>query len=124
MENNTYIFYRKIFNKYFLPKFEDKNKKLPIFYKNVIQEWEEMADCNPLTMENVLVQSIRYNRKILVNENVITWKEASDLFVQNFYDENGRKMEWGVFKQMNGKNESFFLNGVRFQMLFRKNGKI
>ena len=97
---STNIFYPNL-------KIKIKNK-LPIFYKNVIQEWEELSDSNPLTMENVLVQSIRYNRKILVNENVITWKEGSDLFVQNFYDENGRKMEWGVFKQMNGKNDTFF----------------
>jgi hypothetical protein len=81
---------------------------LPTFYKNVIQEWEKLADCNPITMEKVLVQSIRLNSKILINENVITWKDASELFVQNFYDENGRIMKWGDFKQKNGKNYNFF----------------
>ena len=63
---------------------------------------------NPLTMENVMVQPIKYNGKFFVNRSVIVWKEASDLFVQDFYGENGFLMEWSIFKQKNGKNDTFF----------------
>ena len=89
------------------------NNKLPAFYKNIIQEWEELAICNPLTLENVFAQPIRYNCKILINRSVITWNEASDLFVQSFYDEDGRLMDWGNFKHTNHKNETFFLKWRR-----------
>ena len=41
-------------------------------------------------MENILVQPIRFNRRILVNGSVITWINAADLFIQNIYDGNGR----------------------------------
>ena len=103
------FFIEKFAKNIFYPNLKIKIKnKLPAFYKNVIQAWEEISACNPLTMENVLVQPIRYNGKILVNESVIAWKDASNLFVQNFYDENGRLMEWCEFKQKNVKNETFF----------------
>ena len=55
-----------------------------------------------------MVQPIKYNGKILVNRSVIVWREASDLFVQNFYVENGDLMEWSMFKRKNGKTGSFF----------------
>ena len=77
----------------------DIKSKLPTFYKNVIKVWEQIVVGNPLKMENVMVQPIRYNGKIMVNKSVIVWKEASDLFRQNFYDENGALMEWCVFEQ-------------------------
>ena len=87
-------------------KIEVKNN-IPKFYKNIIREWEEIAACEPLTRENVLIQSIRFNRKILINNNVITYKEASNLFIQNFYNENGVIMDWTTFKQKNGMSDQF-----------------
>ena len=108
----------KIIPKFFLDKLAGNifypnlkiniNIKLPIFYKNVIKEWEEIANCNPLTISNVMMQPISFNSKILVNGNVIAWKSASNLFVQGFYDENGQILDWGVFKQKHGKNDTFF----------------
>jgi hypothetical protein len=108
----------KIIPKFFLDKFSSNifypnlkikmRCKLPTFYKNVVQEWEEIACCNPLTMENVMMQPICFNGKILVNGDVIAWKSAVNLFVQSFYDENGQIIDWSVFKQKNGKNETFF----------------
>ena len=53
------------------------------------------------------MQPICYNSKILVNRNVITWKDASILFIQNFY-ENGQIMNWSSFKQKNEMNNAFF----------------
>ena len=66
------------------------------------------ANCNPLTMGSVLMQPICFNSKILVNGSVVTWKSASNLFVQSFYDVNGQIADWSSFKQTNGKNETFF----------------
>ena len=54
------------------------------------------------------MQPICFNSKILVNGSVITWKSASNLFVQSFYDVNGQIAVWSSFKQINGKNETFF----------------
>ena len=109
----------KIIPKFYFEKFEInifypnlkidlRGSMLPKFYKNIVAEWEEVAVCNPLTLENVMMQSICYNRKIIVNENSIMWKSAKNLFIQSFYDGNGRVMEWGAFKEKSGKNESFF----------------
>ena len=108
----------KIIPKFYLEKYSrnicypnlkiDVKNKLSKFYKNVIREWEEISDCDPLTMENVLVQSIRFNRRILINDNVITWKEASELFIQHFYNEYGHVMEWSTLKQKNGKGDNFY----------------
>ena len=109
MENNSKILYRKYAENIFYPNLKiDIKNKLPTFYKDLIKVWEQISVGNPLTMENVMVQPIKYNGKILVNRSVIVWKEASDLFVQNFYGENGDLMGWEMFKQKNGKNDSFF----------------
>ena len=49
----------------------DIKNKLPTFYKNIIKVWEQISVGNPLTMDNVMVQPIEYNGKILVNRSVI-----------------------------------------------------
>ena len=74
-------------------------------------------------MGNVMMQPICCNGKILVNGEVIMWKGASNLFVQSFYDEIGQIMDWSGFKQKNEKNDTFFLNGDRYWMLFQGSGK-
>ena len=103
------FFIEKLSKNIFFPNLKVNIKnKLPTFYKNMIREWESLADCDPLTIENVLFQSIRFNSKILINGSVITWHDASELFVNNFYDELGRIMDWEVFKHKNGKNDNFF----------------
>ena len=83
------------------------NNNLPKFYKSVILLWEKVSVCDPITMENVLVQPIRYNGRILVNRNVITWKDAVDLYIQNFYNENGDILTWEEFKVKNMKGDNF-----------------
>ena len=119
--------------KFFLEKFSSNifypnlkiniNSKLPTFYKNVIKEWEEIASSNPLTMGNVMMQPICFNSKILVNREVISWKSATNLFVQSFYDENRQILDWIQFKQRNEKNNTFFLSGGRFWMQSQGSGK-
>ena len=99
------------------------NIKLPIFYKNVIKEWEEIANCNPLTISNVMMQPISFNSKILVNGNVIAWKSASNLFVQSFYDEIGQILDWSGFKEKHEKNDTFFSSGNKFWTLFQESGR-
>ena len=62
------FFLEKISSNIFYPNLKITiNCKLPIFYKNVIKEWEEIASSNPLTMANVMMQPICFNSKILVN---------------------------------------------------------
>jgi len=118
------FFLDKISRNFFYPNLKiNLNCKIPTFYKNVINEWEEIANCNPLTMGNVMMQQICYNSKILVNGDVIMWNSASNLFVQSFYDENGQIVDWSRFKQINGKNDTFFSSDDRFWMLFLASGK-
>ena len=50
-------------------------------------------------------------------------EQCINLFVQSFYDENGQIIDWGRFKQINEKNDTFFLNGDRYWMLFLGSGK-
>ena len=109
MENNFKVFLGNFSRDIFYPNLKiNLNCKLPNFYKNVIKAWEELSNCNPLTISNVMMQPISFNSKILINGNVIAWKSASNLFVQGFYDENGQILDWGVFKQKHGKNDTFF----------------
>ena len=67
------------------------------------------------------MQPICFNSKILVNGDVIMWKSASKLFVQSFYD-GGQIMDWSRFKQKNEKNDTSFLSGNRYWMLFCGSG--
>ena len=79
-----------------------------MFYKNIIQEWEQISNCIPITMENFLVQPIKYNRYILIGGNIVTWNDASGLFVKNFYSEEGQMLDWRAFKLKNDKGDSFY----------------
>ena len=108
----------KIIPKFYLQKFSDNifypnlkvdvRSKIPMFYKNVIQEWEQISNCIPITMENVLVQPIKYNRYILIGGNIVTWNDASGLFVQNFYSEEGQILDWRDFRLKNDKGDNFY----------------
>ena len=42
-----------------------------------------------------------------MNGSVITWINAADLFIRNFYDDNGRLLTWLEFKTINNKREDF-----------------
>ena len=118
------FFLDKISKNIFYPNLKIKLKcKIPMFYKNVIKDWEEIAVCNPLTMCNVMMQPICYNGKILVNGEEIKWESASNLFVKSFYDENGHIIDWSRFKQNNEQNDTFFLSGDKYWMLYRGSGK-
>ena len=97
----------------FYPNSELKiQNEIPLFYRNIISNWCNLASCNPLTAENVFSQRIWYNRLIKVNNKTIFNRNLSNKGVHNvrdLFNGNGTLKTWYKFKSnFNCREEMYF----------------
>ena len=85
---------------------------IPLFYRNIIDKWCDIASCNLLTADAVYAQRIWNNRYIKINNKPVFNKELANYgvnYVRDFYDINGTLKTWDAFKTLcNSKNKFYF----------------
>ena len=104
------LFFQSYHQEIFYPNLKITPKKdLPIFYKEIIKEWEDISKCDPQTIKSVLHQTIRFNALILIGNKPISWKLPNVCYVMDLYDNNGIMLEWSSFKnKFNLENKEYF----------------
>ena len=87
--HGTEIFYP---NLEIIPK-----NNMPVFYKNIIKFWMEIASCNPVTINSIIAQKLCYNT--LIKIGLVPLKNAFENVnvVKDLIDEDGL-MSWQNFK--------------------------
>ena len=84
-------------------------KDMPFFYKEMIKCWEDISKSEPQTVNSIFAQKICLNACILVDNNPVSWKISSAVFVMDFYKNDGTMLDWTSFKnKFNLQNGDFF----------------
>ena len=82
---------------------------MPLFYKNIVRAWIESANCEPLTKEAILRQSVWNNKHILIGNQPVVHDFSVSLFVFDLYTSTGDLITWEIFKNKhNLSNSAFF----------------
>jgi hypothetical protein len=85
------------------------NDNMPSFYKNIIKHWGDLSKCNPVTINSIAAQRLRYNNHLKIGNNAISWSFAGVNCVNDLLDDNGEFMDWQSFKtKYNLNNDNFF----------------
>ena len=71
---------------------------MPLFSQNIFKFLEDISKSEPITLKSVFSQSIRFNSFILIEKKPIKWKMSNVRFIKDFYDSDGRILEWNSFK--------------------------
>ena len=91
-------------------------ENIPIFYQNVLRFWSEFSCATPLTASSVLSECVWYNKHITVGNCVINPSFLSannNIFIADFFDNNGNVIPWLVFKLNNNIPEAKHFNWIQ-----------
>ena len=104
-------------NKLFYPNFNIDFitfGKAPIFYKNIVNFWCEVADSLPVTASSILSECIFNNNLLKIENNIVKRNFLGMkrlLFVADLFDDEGNTMRWECFKHKNNLKQTCILNG-------------
>ena len=80
----------------------------PKFYRNIVLFWKEVSDSLPITVSSILSECIYYNNLFKIENNIIKPSFLGSknlLFVADFFDKDGRQIDWECFKQAKKLNQ-------------------
>ena len=75
-------------------------ENLPLFYKNIINYWSEVAKAPPITASSILSESVYNNNFIKIENKTVKYNflGIKRLFVADLFEENGSLLCWERFK--------------------------
>ena len=85
--------------------------KAPIFYKNIVNFWCEVADSLPVTASSILSECIFNNNLLKIENNIVKRNFLGMkrlLFVADLFDDEGNTMGWECFKRKNNLKQTLY----------------
>ena len=96
----------------------DKLKGLPIFYKNIVENWIEISSSEPLTNSMILSESLWYNEFIKIDSLSISpsfFNVSESVFLWNLFDSTGNFISWQNFAQNFNLKQQFYFKFVQIR---------
>ena len=100
--------------------------KAPLFYKNIVFFWSQVAASLPVTASSILSECIYNNNLLKIDNNIVKFNFLSSsklLFVADLFDEEGNTKSWDCFKRTNHLKQSEYFKWVQLINIIPENWK-
>ena len=88
---------------------------LPLFYKNIINYWSDVATAPPITTSSILSECVYNNNFIKIENKVIKYNflGIETLFVADLFEEDGSILCWERFKYLHKVSPKMYFKWIQ-----------